>query len=93
MSNAHFEPRFSIPDEETRKVFPLPEIPWEKIVGRLETIALEIKSFDARLEVSGWHRQVVGEGYADPGLRLDQATVTRPVISVQAWNARARARR
>jgi hypothetical protein len=39
------------------------------------------------------HRQVVGEGYADPGLRLDQATVTTPVISVQAWNARARARR
>jgi hypothetical protein len=39
------------------------------------------------------HRQVVGEGYADPGLRLDQATVTTPVISVQAWNARARAPR
>ena len=53
MSNAHFEPRFSIPDEETGKVFPLPEIPWEKIVGRLEKIALEIKSFDARLETSG----------------------------------------
>ena len=53
MSNAHFGPRFSIPDEETRKVFPLPEIPWEKIVGRLEKIALEIKSFDARLEASG----------------------------------------
>src|SRR6478735_1055961 len=53
MSNAHFEPRFSIPDEETRKVFPLPEIPWEKIVGRLEKIALEVKSFDARLEASG----------------------------------------
>ena len=34
MSNAHFGPRFSIPDEETGKVFPLPEIPWEKIVGR-----------------------------------------------------------
>ena len=53
MSNAHFGPRFSIPDEETGKVFPLPEIPWEKIVGRLEKIALEIKSFDARLEASG----------------------------------------
>ena len=53
MSNAHFGPRFSIPDEEMRKVFPLPEIPWEKIVGRLEKIALEIKSFDARLEASG----------------------------------------
>ena len=39
MSNAHFGLRFSIPDEEMGKVFPLPEIPWEKIVGRLENMA------------------------------------------------------
>ena len=44
---------FSLSDQEQPKRFELPEIPWEKIVGRLEKIALEIKSFDARLEASG----------------------------------------
>jgi hypothetical protein len=38
------------------------------------------------------HRQVVGEGYTDPGSGPDQAKVTAPVTSAQAWNARARAR-
>jgi hypothetical protein len=44
---------FSVSDHEQPKSFSLPEIPWEKIVGRLEKVALEIKSFDARLEASG----------------------------------------
>ena len=44
---------FSVSDQEQPKSFELPEIPWEKIVGRLEKIALEVKSFDARLEASG----------------------------------------
>jgi hypothetical protein len=43
----------SVSDQEQPKSFSLPEIPWEKIVGRLEKVALEIKSFDARLEASG----------------------------------------
>jgi hypothetical protein len=51
------------------------------------------RSLYARHRFPAGHRQVVGEGYTDPGLMLDQATVTTPVISVQAWNARARARR
>lgn len=44
---------FSVSDQEQPKSYQLPEVPWEKIVGRLERIALEIKSFDARLEASG----------------------------------------
>jgi transposase-like protein len=39
------------------------------------------------------HRQVVEEGYTDPGSRLDQATVTAPVTLAQTWSARARAPR
>ncbi|MGF9764992.1 RHE_PE00001 family protein [Microvirga sp. 0TCS3.31] len=49
---------FTVSDQEQPKSYDLPEIPWEKIVGRLEKVALEIKSFDARLEASelaaGW---------------------------------------
>jgi hypothetical protein len=49
---------FSVSDQEQPKSYELPEIPWEKIVGRLERIALAVKDFDARLEVSdlsaGW---------------------------------------
>jgi Protein of unknown function (DUF1612)/HTH DNA binding domain len=44
---------FTVSDQEQPRSFEVPEIPWEKIVGRLEKIALEIKSFDARLEASG----------------------------------------
>jgi hypothetical protein len=44
--------KFSVSDQEQPKSFLLPEIPWEKIIGRLEKVALEIKSFDARLEAS-----------------------------------------
>lgn len=44
---------FSVSDQEQPKSIPLPEIPWERIVGRLEKVALEIKSFDARLEAAG----------------------------------------
>jgi len=44
---------FSVSDQDPPKSYELPEIPWEMIVGRLEKIALEIKSFDARLEASG----------------------------------------
>jgi Protein of unknown function (DUF1612)/HTH DNA binding domain len=44
---------FTVSDQEQPKSYDLPEIPWEKIVGRLEKVALEIKSFDARLEASG----------------------------------------
>jgi hypothetical protein len=44
---------FSVSDQEQPKSYDLPEIPWEKIVGRLEKVALEIRSFDARLEAAG----------------------------------------
>lgn len=44
---------FSVSDQEQSKSYELPEIPWEKIAGRLEKVALETKSFDARLEASG----------------------------------------
>jgi len=44
---------FSVSDQEQPKSYELPEIPWEKIVGRLERIALAVKDFDARLEASG----------------------------------------
>jgi hypothetical protein len=45
--------RFSVSDQDQPKSYDLPEIPWEKIVGRLEQVALEIMRFDARLEASG----------------------------------------
>jgi len=44
---------FTVSDQEQPMSYDLPEIPWEKIVGRLEKVALEIRSFDARLEASG----------------------------------------
>jgi hypothetical protein len=44
---------FSVSDQEQPKSYELPEIPWEKIVGRLERIALAVKDFDAHLEASG----------------------------------------
>jgi Protein of unknown function (DUF1612)/HTH DNA binding domain len=44
---------FSVSDQEQPKSYELPEIPWEKIVGRLERVALAIKDFDARLEAAG----------------------------------------
>jgi hypothetical protein len=44
---------FSVLDQEQPKSYELPEIPWEKIVGRLERIALAVKDFDAHLEASG----------------------------------------
>jgi hypothetical protein len=45
--------RFSVSDQDQPKSYDLPEIPWEKIVGRLEQVAIEIMRFDARLEASG----------------------------------------
>jgi hypothetical protein len=35
------------------KSYPLPELPWETIAGRLEQITIAIMRFDARLEASG----------------------------------------
>jgi hypothetical protein len=44
---------FSVTDQDPPRSYELPEIPWEKIVGRLERITLAVKDFDARLEASG----------------------------------------
>ena len=35
------------------RTYPLPELPWEHIAGRLEPITIKILRFDARLEASG----------------------------------------
>lgn len=40
-------------DESGRAAIELPELPWEKIAGRLEQITIAVLRFDARLEVSG----------------------------------------
>jgi hypothetical protein len=43
-------------DDDERLVFrsyDLPELPWETIAGRLETITISVLRFDARLEASG----------------------------------------
>ncbi|WP_052002783.1 RHE_PE00001 family protein [Microvirga sp. BSC39] len=40
-------------DEPSRAAIDLPELPWEKIAGRLEQITIAVLRFDARLEASG----------------------------------------
>jgi hypothetical protein len=35
------------------RTYALPELPWERIAGRLEPITIAILRFDARLEASG----------------------------------------
>ena len=40
-------------DEPRRAAIELPELPWEKIAGRLEQITIAVLRFDARLEASG----------------------------------------
>jgi len=40
-------------DEPIRAAIELPELPWEKIAGRLEQITIAVLRFDARLEASG----------------------------------------
>ncbi|MBZ6078663.1 RHE_PE00001 family protein [Microvirga puerhi] len=44
---------FSISDDQALAPIQLPQLPWENLVGRLESLVLDIRTFDAGLEASG----------------------------------------
>ncbi len=54
------------------RAYDLPELPWEKIAGRLEEISIAILRFDARVEASG-----LSEGWQS---RCDMTEAVRSII-------------
>jgi hypothetical protein len=44
---------FEDPEPLVTKSYDLPNLPWDKIAGRLEQVAISVLHLDARLEASG----------------------------------------